>query len=108
MDKRNKKLHLSVDSNILLRIIRITKQQNVAKEVFCLRKWLADARKKRKLSHQDVADATKIKRQYYGMIENGERTPSVTVAKKIGEVLGVDWTLFFDHEGNETLQTKIG
>lgn len=73
-----------------------------------MREWLATPRKKKNLSHQEVADAANIKRQYYGMIENGERTPSVPVAKSIGKVLGVDWTLFFENEGNKTLQREVG
>lgn len=69
-----------------------------------MRTWLAEARKKKNLTHQNVADLAGIKRQYYGMIENGERTPSVGIAKKIAEILDVEWTLFFDNESNETLQ----
>lgn len=33
--------------------------------------------------------------QYIWMIENGERKPSVKVAKRIAKVLGFDWTEFF-------------
>lgn len=69
-----------------------------------MRTWLAEARKKKNLTHQNVADLAGIKRQYYGMIENGERTPSVGIAKKIAEILDVEWTLFFDYESNKTLQ----
>jgi putative transcriptional regulator len=68
-----------------------------------MRTWLAKARKQKKLTHQKVADLAGIKRQYYGMIENGERTPSVGTAKKIAEILDIDWTLFFDDLGNKTL-----
>lgn len=34
--------------------------------------------------------------QYIWMIENGERKPSVKVAKRIAKALGFDWTLFFE------------
>ncbi|MDO6448989.1 helix-turn-helix transcriptional regulator [Oceanobacillus profundus] len=49
-------------------------------------------------THQEVADSLGlgITRQYYGMIEKGERRPSVNVAKRIGELLGIKWTIFFD------------
>lgn len=57
-------------------------------------------------SHQDVADKSGagISRQYYGMIENGERRPSVATAKKISAFLKIDWTIFFEVESNEKLQ----
>lgn len=35
------------------------------------------------------------------MIEKGERNPSPKVAKKIAVVLDIDWTLFFEEEGNK-------
>ena len=46
-----------------------------------VREWLATARKIKNLTHQEVANRVGIKRQYYGMIESGERTPSVNIAK---------------------------
>ncbi|MFF2449323.1 helix-turn-helix transcriptional regulator [Neobacillus sp. NPDC058068] len=69
-----------------------------------MRNWLAKARKQKMLTHQKVADLAGVKRQYYGMIENGERTPSVGTAKKIAGILEVEWTLFFDEKGNKTLR----
>jgi transcriptional regulator with XRE-family HTH domain len=68
-----------------------------------MRTWLEKARKQKKLTHQNVADLAGVKRQYYGMIENGERTPSVSTAKKIAKTLDVEWTLFFDDKRNKTL-----
>lgn len=65
------------------------------------RDWLVIARGE--LTHEEVADQVGIKRQYYSMIENGSRDPSVKVAKKIGMVLKIDWTLFFRDKGNEML-----
>jgi putative transcriptional regulator len=69
-----------------------------------LRHWLITARKRLKLTHQEVADQCEIKRQYYGMIEKGERTPSVPTAKKIAKTLNVSWTLFFEDKSNKTLR----
>jgi len=66
------------------------------------REWLVNARGD--LTHEEVANQVGIKRQYYSMIENGIRNPSVRVAKKIAAVLNVDWTLFFRDKGNEMLQ----
>ncbi|GAB7387421.1 helix-turn-helix transcriptional regulator [Bacillaceae bacterium] len=68
------------------------------------REWLADLRKKAKMTHQSVAKAVGISRQYYGFIENGDRDPSVTVAKKLGNLLGFDWTIFYEDESYETLR----
>ncbi|WP_199775447.1 helix-turn-helix transcriptional regulator [Microbulbifer pacificus] len=66
-----------------------------------MREWLANPRKSKGLTHQQVADKVGIKRQYYGMIESGERTPSVTTAKRISEVLDLDWTIFFESKSNK-------
>lgn len=66
------------------------------------RAWLVNARGK--LTHEEVAKLIGITRQYYSMIENGTRTPSVPIAKRIGEILGVEWTIFFAEESNVALQ----
>ena len=52
-------------------------------------------RKELGLRQADLADAAEVSLQYIWMIENGERKPSVKVAKRIAEVLGFDWTEFF-------------
>lgn len=56
---------------------------------------IADKRKTKDLTQQEMADLIGISRQYYNDIENGKRKPSVSTAKKIEGVLGVDWTIFF-------------
>ena len=73
-----------------------------------LKHILVNARKEKNLTHEQVASLTgnRITRQYYGMIENGERTPSVDVAKSIAKVLEMNWTIFFDARGNQTLQNN--
>lgn len=70
-----------------------------------LQMFLITKREKLGFSQQDVIEKTGsiITRQYYGMIEKGERRPSVDVAKKISEVLGIDWTIFFEIKGNQKL-----
>lgn len=88
----------------MLRIINSIKQRNVSLGGATLRDWLTKARKDLNLTQQDVAEKADIKRQYYGMIENGDRTPSVSTAKKIAEVLQVDWILFFDDKSNKTFR----
>lgn len=76
-----------------------------------LKKILIESRNEKGLTHEQVAILASAKgkhitRQYYGMIENGERTPSVDVAKSIAKVLGIEWTIFFDVASNQTLQNK--
>lgn len=61
-----------------------------------MRDWLYSARKNKGLTHEDISKIVGISRQYYGMIENGVKTPSVSIAKKIGEVLEVNWVIFFE------------
>jgi len=65
-----------------------------------LRIILKTQRAKKGLSHKAIAEKISISRQYYGMIENGVRSPSIRVAKKLGRVLEVSWTIFFDIDGN--------
>lgn len=66
-----------------------------------MRTWLKELRLQRGLTHDSVAEKCEIERAYYTMIESGSRTPSVKVAKSIGEAIGFDWTIFFEHLGNE-------
>lgn len=66
---------------------------------------LKGRRKLLKLSQQQVADETGIERSYYTKIENGLR-PSVKVAQRLGEVLGIDWTIFFTDFSAENAQIK--
>lgn len=61
-----------------------------------MRQWLVEYRG----SHpqEEVAENCNIHRGYYSLIELGLRTPSVSVAKRIANYLGFDWTIFFDNE----------
>ena len=56
---------------------------------------LKDARIRCGLTLKQVGDAAGISESYYWLIENGERTPSVSVAKRIASILGFPWTDFF-------------
>lgn len=73
-----------------------------------LRQTLMNARSKKNYTQEQVAalasyNGKRISRQFYGMIENGDRRPSVEVAKSIAKVLDINWTIFFDITGNQTL-----
>ncbi|CAK7069536.1 helix-turn-helix transcriptional regulator [Tissierella sp.] len=63
-----------------------------------MRIWLSNIRQQQEKTHEDVATGCNITRQFYSMIENGERTPSVSTAKKIASVLDFDWTRFYEEE----------
>lgn len=62
------------------------------------RNALISARKAQNLTQQAVADRARIKRSYYSLIETGDRNPSLPIAMKIAEALGVDLGQAFDHE----------
>lgn len=67
-----------------------------------MRKWLKDLRAKKDLTQQEVANAANVDVTMISKIELGERRPSVEVAKKIAAVLGFEWTLFYQDEGELT------
>lgn len=61
-----------------------------------LREWLLSARLAAKLTQESVAHLTGISQSAYARIENGNRNPSVPVAKQIGRVLNVQWENFYE------------
>lgn len=71
-----------------------------------LRYWLKTIRLQKKLTHEDVAIKSDISRSFYTHVENGTKTPSVEVAKKIAKTLNFDWTLFFNNECSFREQNK--
>ena len=58
--------------------------------------WLKNLRIEQRLKQEQVAAAAGIERAYYSMIETGKRRPSVPVARAIANVLGFEWTRFFE------------
>ena len=50
------------------------------------------------LTQKEVSEMLGVSKEYYNMIENDKKTPSVAIAKKIGEILEIDWTTFYDNE----------
>ena len=67
-----------------------------------MRTWLKEARKEKKLTQLELAQAVGVTEQYIYYIESGDRTPSVEIAKNIANVLGFDWTLFFPEPEEST------
>jgi len=47
------------------------------------------------LTQLQLATKCGVVRQTIAMIERGTNKPSVKLAKKLGEIFGVPWTLFF-------------
>ena len=56
---------------------------------------LQSARKTKNYTQSYVAQKAHISRAGYSNIENGKRQPSVKVAKRIADVLELDWTVLF-------------
>lgn len=71
-----------------------------------MRVWLKKLRLQREFTQEDVSSHSNIERPYYTMIEQGNRNPSVKVAKAIAITLGFEWTIFFDNQCNESKQYK--
>ncbi len=69
--------------------------------------WLEDLRKSRDLTQEEVAGMAEVDRSYIAKIEAGQ-TPSVRVAKRLGNVLGFQWQKFFEEECDETSQKLTG
>lgn len=53
-------------------------------------------RQEKKLTQLQLADLCGCDRTMIGKIETGEVNPSVKLAKTIADVLGFDWTLFYE------------
>lgn len=69
-----------------------------------MRTWLKALRADK--SQEYVAGLAGITQQMYSWTERGERTPSVEVAKKIANVLGFNWTLFYQDEEEQAASKK--
>lgn len=63
-----------------------------------MRKWLITIRKRKGLSQKQVSEKANIAQPSYCKIEKGERGVAVETAKKIADVLGFDWTRFYEDE----------
>lgn len=61
-----------------------------------MREWLKKARLDAGFTLQQLSDAVGVSWQSLSYYESGERRPSPDVAIKIGEVLKLDWTRFYD------------
>lgn len=73
-----------------------------------VRTRLIELRKKQNLKQRDVAKAVEITTSYYGMIEVGDRTPKLELARKIAQFFGVKMEdLFFEDSHNDPLSDEL-
>ncbi|MGQ7105371.1 helix-turn-helix transcriptional regulator [Bacillus cereus group sp. Bce041] len=63
-----------------------------------MRKWLKDFRCVKGYTQEEVANQCNMSRSYYTHIENGTKTPSVLIAKRLGRSLNFNWTIFFENK----------
>ena len=56
---------------------------------------LKDLRKSKGFTQQQLAEKLGINRSTLSLIEIGINKPSVKLAKKLGEILQVEWSKFF-------------
>ena len=58
------------------------------------------------MSQEDLAEEVGLTQVMVSYIENGTRRPSVETAKRIAKVLNIDWTEFFNDEGDRKTATN--
>lgn len=63
-----------------------------------IRYWLRKSRVDKGMTQKAVAEQVGITQPSYHQIECGENNPTVETARKLGYVLGFDWTMFFPDE----------
>lgn len=56
---------------------------------------LREFRRKAKMTQAKLAERSGVSQGYIAHIESGRRVPSVKTAKKIADVLGIEWVLLF-------------
>ena len=62
------------------------------------RHWLKAARVEKSLSQEKLGKIVGVDITAIGKYELGKRTPHHTTAKKIAQVLGFEWTRFYDDD----------
>lgn len=61
-----------------------------------MRQWLIDLRKDKGLTQEAMAEMLGVTQPSIGLWESGQRTPKPQAAKKVAEILGFDWTKFYE------------
>lgn len=78
---------------LIIELINVPRRNLIGGEV--MRRWLKEIRMSQGIKQEEIADSAEISRGYYANIERGDKTPSVSVAKRIANYLKFDWTKFF-------------
>lgn len=63
--------------------------------------FLKNIREQKNMTQNEIATKCGISRQYYGLIETGERKVPVWTAKRIASALGFDWQRFYEDENEK-------
>ena len=63
-----------------------------------MRGWLRDLRKSKGFTEKQIAEAISVKQPVYHRYETGLGNPSVKTAKRLGVVLGFNWTKLYDDQ----------
>ncbi len=61
-----------------------------------MRIWFREAREKYGMTQDKIAKEIGVTRQFIGMIENDSANPRPEKAKAIANLLGFEWTKFFE------------
>ena len=93
-----------LDSNVLL--LYNTSNKTLLKGGEIINNWLVEKRRAKGFTQRDLSKKINVSREYISMLENGDRTPSVAVAKKISKELDFAWENFFNQKSNESLINK--
>lgn len=75
---------------IVLDGVKMTVEKTAAKKKVKKRYWLIEARMAKWLSQEGLGRAVGASPQTISALETGERNPSLTLAKKLADVLGID------------------
>ena len=59
---------------------------------------MRDSRKVRGYTQADMANILKCSENFYNLVENGHKKPSVKKAKVIGDILGFDWKWIYEDD----------
>ena len=62
---------------------------------------LKEKRIKKGMTQQEVADAVGITDMAVSYYESGQRIPKPAMAKRLGELLGFDWTELYEEDDGE-------
>lgn len=70
-----------------------------------MRWWLIKARKDRGLTQAELCKIAKVAQPLYSHYESGRVCPRYETAKRIADVLGINWTYFFEEPSVLTIDS---